>query len=114
MGALCSGASRKERESGIAVSGKWHQKVTFPEGVYGEQMKGGMRPAKSFLTFTPTLIAEMLERKGAKELYDEFEHDVALEGGGDKLTGWKSSKIYAVVQRYQDKFKEKGISVSCE
>ena len=70
------GASSKEVKRGTAVTGKYCKKVEMPPGVIGEQMPGGMRPGAKLRAFTPTLLAEMLQTKGAAALYEEFQTEV--------------------------------------
>ena len=58
------GASKEEVQDGTAVTGKWGKKVMMPPNVVGEQMRGGPKPGKKFLAFTPRGLVEMNKQKG--------------------------------------------------
>lgn len=106
------GASSKEVKRGTAVTGKYCKKVEMPPGVIGEQMPGGMRPGAKLRAFTPTLLAEMLQTKGAAALYEEFQTEVSQDCGGENIKGWNSAAIQQKVTKFQPRFNELGIRVT--
>ena len=104
--------SKQEVVDGTAVAGCWDAKVEMPPGVYAEQMEGGMHPGSKMVEFTPTKVGELLDKCGARALYDKFEAEISADCGGQHFTGWDSKKIYEKVNKYQDEFKAKGIEVT--
>lgn len=105
------GASRSEVLEGSAVTGRWDQKVVMPEGIAAEAIQGGMRPGAALQKFTPGRVRSLLEKYNARELYDEFEAEIARDCGGGSLSGWDSKKIHQKVQQFQERFNEKQIRV---
>ena len=105
------GASRAEILDGSAVTGRWDQKVAMPPGVAAEAIAGGMKPGAALKKFTPTRVAELLTKYDARQLYDDYEEEIATDCGGSSWSGWDSKKIHGKVVKYQPQFNAKGIRV---
>ena len=83
----------------------------MPEGIAAEAIQGGMRPGAALQKFTPGRVRSLLEKCNARELYDEFEAEIARDCGGGSLSGWDSKKIHQKVQQFQERFNAKQIRV---
>ena len=71
-----------------------------------------MHPGSKLVKFTPTKVGELLDKCGARALYNKFEAEISDDCGGKAWHGWDSHKIQEKVDKYQEDFKAKGIGVT--
>ena len=107
-----SGATKLQRQQGMAATGKFNIKVPMPEHVWCQQMSGGAYPGNKFLTFTPSGVATLIAAKGCKDIYMNFKVDIDMDCGGQEKSGWSYRAIYDVVQRYKPEFAKHGVRIT--
>ena len=97
------------------------QKQILPDGVVGQQMKNGPNPGADLLAAqTPDAVLELLKRKGAVNLWNEFKTEIANSPGGSHGGGWRGVpppganfgdewKVVSIVQGFKSRFAELGL-----
>ena len=72
-----------------------------------------MSPGRAWLkTKPPKRLGKMNKDHGTTALYEELRQVLVTQGGGNQVCGWQSKKIDKIIERYQPRFNEHGVSIS--
>eukprot|EP00568_Trieres_chinensis_P008695 CAMPEP_0183300278 /NCGR_PEP_ID=MMETSP0160_2-20130417/6757_1 /TAXON_ID=2839 ORGANISM="Odontella Sinensis, Strain Grunow 1884" /NCGR_SAMPLE_ID=MMETSP0160_2 /ASSEMBLY_ACC=CAM_ASM_000250 /LENGTH=276 /DNA_ID=CAMNT_0025462665 /DNA_START=68 /DNA_END=898 /DNA_ORIENTATION=- len=96
-----------DESSGKEVAGGKH---VVPEGVAVEELDGGK---KKLSEECPEDLLSLLEKKGAKDIYDKLVEEIVKEGNTRSMFGqWNNKEFESIIDFFREDFADKGIKVA--